>query len=135
MKNNDDKNIEKLVNKMMSESVLESPSINFTSTVMSEVLSVEKSKALVYKPVISRKAWLIIFASIIALFSFLLLNTKSEASAINFDLSIFRFDKIFTSLPAFHISSMTTNVLLAAGIMLLIQIFFLKSYLNKRFQK
>ncbi len=135
MKSKNDKQIEKLVDTMMAESLLESPSIDFTAKVMSGVLSAENSKTLVYKPVISKKAWFIIFATVIALFAFLLLNTKSEASTINFDFSIFSFDKIFASFSGFHISSLMGNVLLAAAIMLFIQIFLLKSYLNKRFEK
>ncbi len=135
MKSKHDKQIEELVDTMMAKSLLESPSIDFTAKVMSDVLSAENSKTLAYKPLISKKAWFIIFTGIIALFTFLLLNTKSEASTINFDFSIFSFDKIFASFSGSHISSLTGNVLLVAAIMLFIQIFLLKSYLNKRFEK
>jgi hypothetical protein len=40
--NESDKNIENLIDKMMSESTLESPSIDFTSKIMSQVLVAEK---------------------------------------------------------------------------------------------
>ena len=135
MKNNDDKDIEKLVDKMMSESVIESPSFDFTSKVMSQVLSFEKKKSLVYKPVISKKAWFVILAGVIALFAFLFLNIQTTNSSVNFDLSIFSFDKWFNSFADLRISSMTGNVLLLATLMLFVQIFLLKNHFNKRFEK
>lgn len=39
------KNIENLIDKMMAENTLESPSIDFTSKIMSQVLAVEKEKS------------------------------------------------------------------------------------------
>ena len=135
MKNNDDKEIEKLVDKMMSESVIESPSFDFTSKVMSQVLSVEKKKSFVYKPVISKKMWFIILGGLLALFAFLFFNMNTTTSKFSFNLSIFSFDKWFSSFSDIHISPMTGNVLLVATLMLLVQIFLLKNHFNKRFEK
>jgi hypothetical protein len=135
MKNKENKHIENLVENLVTESGLESPSVNFTANVMSEVLSAQKSKSWVYKPVISKKAWFIIFASLLALFAFLLLNMKTTTSKINFDLSIFGFDKWFNSFSGLPVSPLTGNVLLAATLMLFVQIFLLKSYFNKKFEK
>ena len=39
-----DKNIEKFIDGIMAESTLESPSIDFTSKVMSQILVAQKSK-------------------------------------------------------------------------------------------
>jgi hypothetical protein len=39
-----DKNIENLIDKMMAENTLESPSIDFTSKIMAQVLVAEKAK-------------------------------------------------------------------------------------------
>jgi len=50
-----DKNIENLIDKMMAENTLESPSIDFTSKIMSQVLVAEKSKIKTYKPLISNQ--------------------------------------------------------------------------------
>ena len=135
MKNKDDKNLESLVERLMAESDLESPSVDFTGKVMSEVFSFETNKNPVYKPLISKRAWLIIFAGIIALFAFLFLNIKPSASSKYFNFSFFDFTQFFQPFSHFQISSMTTNVLLAAALMLFIQLFLLKNYLNKRFEK
>ncbi len=130
MKSNEDKNIEKLIEKMMKATTAETPSFDFTSSVMSEVLAIQKKKSISYKPVISKKAWYIIFASMLALFAYLALTIKTASSGINIDLS-----KFLKPFPGLQISSVTANVLLMAILMLFIQMVLLKSYFNKRFEK
>lgn len=136
MKNKEDKNLEKLVENLMAETSLASPSIDFASKVMSGVMAVEKRKSFVYKPVISKWAWLIILGSIVCLFAFIILDNPQSASTHGyFNFTVFNFEKMLKSFPMFQISSMTANVLLTATSMILIQIFFLKNYLNKRFER
>ena len=135
MKNKEDKYIEQLVENLLTETSMESTSIDFTSKVMSQVLSVEKKKSFVYKPVISKKMWFIILAGLLALFAFLFFNMNTTTSKFSFNLSIFSFDKWFSSFSAIHISPMTGNVLLVATLKLLVQIFLLKNHFNKRFEK
>ena len=134
MKNNQDQNIEKLVEQMMRNTAMESPSSAFTQTVMSEVLTPKKSKSLVYKPILSRRTWLIIFTGIITLFIYSYFNSGTDSSIFNLNFTIInseRLEKIFQSV---QISSMTGNVILIATLMVLIQLFFLKKYLDKRFE-
>ncbi len=76
MKENEDKNMEQFIGRVMKETPLESPSYNFTSKVMANVLAVDKSKATVYKPIISQKGWVLIFAGIIAVLLYLLLSDQ-----------------------------------------------------------
>lgn len=138
MKNMEDKHIEKLVETLMAETSLESPSVDFTSKVMSGVLAVEKKKSLVYNPVISKWAWYIIFGCIAFLFAFLIFNNAkntSNSSGSYFNFTFFNSEKFLKLFSGFQISQMTANVLLAASAMLFIQIFLLKSYLNKKFHK
>ncbi len=135
MKNKEDNYIEKLVENLVSESGLEKTSMDFTANVMSEVLSAQAKKSLVYRPVISRKAWYIIFGSILSLFAFLLFNVKTTSAGVNLDFRIFSFDKWFTSFSGIHISSITGNVILVAALMLFLQIFLLKNYFNRKFEK
>ncbi len=135
MKNKEDKHIEILVENLMKEISQESPSIDFTAKVMSEVLASKKSKTFVYKPIISKPLWFIIFGSILALFAFLIFNTQTTSAGINFNFNFLSLDKLFETLAGFQISSMTTNVVIMATLMLLIQFFLLKNYLDKRIQK
>lgn len=135
MKNKEDKNFENLVEKMMQNSSLETPSFDFTSKVMSNVFSLEKKKSFSYQPVISKRGWLIIFAAIGALITWMIFNVSGNKASSNFDFSFINADKIFTMFSGFQFPAITTNIILLAMVMMFIQILFLKSYLNKRFHK
>jgi hypothetical protein len=135
MKNREDKNIDKLVASLVSETSVESPSVDFTAKVMSGVFAVEKNKAFIYKPAISKKAWLIIFGIIIALFAVLIFNTQSLSEGNKFDLTFSYLDKFAKAVTTFQFSSLTANILFAASVMVFIQAFLLKTYLNKKFHK
>ena len=135
MKSKEDKNLENLVEKMMKDTSLETPSFNFTSKVMSDVFSIEKKKSFSYKPVISKRTWLIIFAAIGSLITWMIFNVPENKASSNFDFSFINTDKIFTIFSGFQFSSITTNIILLAMVMIFIQILFLKNYLNKRFHK
>ena len=134
MENKEDENIEKLVEQMMLNTAMESPSVDFTQTVMSEVLALGKSKSLVYKPIISRRSWLIIFTGIIVLFIYSYYNSGTANSGFNLNFTFLHLDKLEKVFQSVQISPMTGNVILLATIMVLIQIFFLKKYLDKRFE-
>lgn len=132
MKNNEDENIEKLVDQMFANSRLERPSVDFTQTVMSEILASEKSKSLAYKPLLSGGAWLIIFACIVTVFIFSFIN--SEYATISLNFSVLNLDWIEKTFHDFQISSLTGYLILLATLMILIQTFILKKYLDKRFE-
>jgi hypothetical protein len=135
MKNKEDKNLENLVEKMMKENSLETPSFDFTSKVMSDVFSLEKKKSFSYKPVISKRGWLIIFAAIGSLITWIIFNVSENETSSNFDFSFLNAEKIFKIFSGFQFSGITTNIILLAMAMMFIQILFLNSYLNKKFHK
>jgi hypothetical protein len=135
MKNKEDKNLENLVEKMMKENSLEEPSFDFTSKVMTGVFLIEKKKSFSYKPVISKSGWMIIFAAISSLITWIIFNASENKTSSNFDFSFINTDKVFKVFSGFQFSGITTNIILLAMMMMFIQILFLKNYLNKRFHK
>jgi hypothetical protein len=136
MKSNHDKNIESLVQRMMEDDSLEKPFIDFTSKVMSGVFSLEKKKSFSYKPVISRRNWIIIFAAIGGFITWLIFSGSfsNEPSPI-FNFNFINADRIIKPFSGFQFSTITTNIILLAMVMIFIQILVLKNYLNKRFHK
>lgn len=135
MKENEDKkNVQLLVEKVMKQIPLESPSLDFTSVVMANVLSVNTKKATDYKPVISQRGWLILFGSIIAAITYFIFrgNTQTGGSSESFGFDITGFTKTFNSAYLFQFSGTTINVIFLATVMLLIQIALLKNYLDRR---
>lgn len=137
MKENEDKNMEQFVQRIMKEAPLESPSYNFTSKVMANVLAIDKSKATIYKPLISRKGWFFIFAGIIAVLLYFLLsgNTQTANHSWLFDLTGKDLVPTLNSSTLFQFSRLTVNVIVGATVLVLIQIVLLKNYLNRRLTK
>lgn len=134
MENNEDENIEKLVEQMMSNTALKSPSVDFTQAVMSEVLATEKSKSLNYKPIFSRRTWLVIFLGIIVIFIYSFFSSAPATTIFNINFALFKFDKLEKIFQDFKIPSLTGYVILLATLMIIIQTFLLKKYLDKRFE-
>ena len=135
MKANNDKHLEKLVDRMMKETSLETPSAGFTSKLMSQVMATEISKATVYKPLISRRSWFIICAGIISLLAYFINIADAQAGSRfqDFDLSS-KMDALLKSLPSFKISDIASYAVGLLIAMLFIQITLLKNYFNKRLQ-
>ena len=134
MKNNIDKHLEKLTNKIMEETSLESPSFDFTDNIISQVQIIKTSDVTVYKPLISKSIWILIALGFITLIGYLILGTTSQDSealfTINFDVL---FNNRFTeTLSAMKFSDTLMYAIVSLGIMLFIQIPLLKNYFDNR---
>ena len=134
MKNNIDKHLEKLTNKIMEETSLESPSFDFTDNIMSQVQIIKTSDVTVYKPLISKSIWILIALGFITLIGYLIFGTTSQESealfTINFDVL---FNNRFTeTLSAMKFSDTLMYAIVSLGIMLFIQIPLLKNYFDNR---
>lgn len=126
-----DKNIENLIDKMMTENTLESPSIDFTSKIMSQVLAVEKIKIKAYKPLISKPMWIFIGLNLIALTIYSIF-TNNDVS--NFEIVKLYTDKASTLFSGIHFSKNILYVVLIVPFMILIQIGLLKNYFDKKYE-
>jgi len=129
--NESDKNIENLIDKMMAENTLESPSIDFTSKIMSQVLVAEKSKIKAYKPLISKSAWIFIGFCLIALTAY---SVYSGSNISNFEIVNLFSDKVSTLFSGIHFSKNILYSILIVPFMILIQIGLLKNYFNKKYE-
>ncbi|HEY5686727.1 MAG TPA: hypothetical protein VIS27_00295 [Yeosuana sp.] len=136
MKAKADKEIEKLIDKMMKETTLESPSFDFTAQVMSQVLKIKTNKVTVYKPLISKWIWYGIFISMLGLIAYLSFNdsvvTDGLLEKYNFEiLPKFSISNIFSGL---HFSRTTLYACILLTVMLFIQIPILKHHMDKRLE-
>lgn len=129
--NESDKNIENLIDKMMAENTLESPSIDFTSKIMSQVFAVEKRKIKAYKPLISKSMWIFIGLNLIALTIYSIF-TNNDVS--NFEIVKLYTDKASTLFSGIHFSKNILYAILVVPFMTLIQIGLLKNYFDKKYQ-
>lgn len=126
-----DKNIENLIDKMMAEDTLETPSSDFTSKIMAQVLVAEKSKVKSYKPLISKSTWIIIGFGLLGLAIYASLFSGTEYS-LGIDKSYTeRFSGFFSGI---QISKNILYAILVVPFMILIQIGLLKNYFDKKYQ-
>lgn len=130
MKEND-KEIENLIEKMMSENTLESPSFDFTSKIMSQVLVAEKSKIKAYKPLISKSTWIFIGISLAALTTYAIYFNNDIS---NFEIAKTYSDKASALFSGIHFSTNVLYALLVVPFMVLIQIGVLKNYFDKKYE-
>ena len=126
MKENEDKFLEKLVDTIMKDSKLEKPSLDFTAKVMSQVLTTKTSEVYVYKPLISKYVFILVFGCFITLFFYLEPQTDNLSHRIFYNIYL-------TSQFAF--SKITIYSVVLATLMLVIQISFLKKHFNNHFVK
>ncbi|MEO8239594.1 MAG: hypothetical protein ABI576_15935 [Flavobacterium sp.] len=126
-----DKNIENLIEKMMAESTLQSPSIDFTSKIMSQVLVAEKSKIKAYKPLISKTTWIFISICLIALMVY---SVYSGSNISNFEIVNLYSDKVSILFSGIHFSKNILYAILIVAFMIFIQIGLLKNYFDKKYQ-
>jgi uncharacterized membrane protein len=126
-----DKNIENLIDKMMAENTLESPSMDFTSKIMSQVLVAEKSKTKSYKPLISKTIWILIGFGLISLIVYTSLFSGTEYNLVIDKSYTERFSAVFSGI---HLSKNILYAVLIVPFMILIQVGVLKNYFDKKYE-
>jgi hypothetical protein len=133
MQVNENNNLEKLVDKMMRETTLDAPSFDFTSKVMSQVLMTKSSDITIYKPLISKGTFALVFGTVLALCVFIFIKgeTPSNSFFTSFDYSTLYNKRLFSG---FTISKITVYAVVASILMFYIQIPLLKNHIDKRFE-
>jgi len=126
-----DKNIENLIDKMMAEDTLETPSFDFTSKIMAQVLVAEKAKIKPYKPLISISTWIFIGAALALLIVY---NVFFAGTQNNLEIGKSYTDKISEIVSGIHISKTLLYAILIVSFMILIQVGVLKNYFDKKYQ-
>ncbi|MGL3001747.1 hypothetical protein [Flavobacterium sp. RSSB_23] len=131
MEASENKDLEKLVDKMMSDLTLESPSIDFTSKVMAQVAATKVSEVTLYKPLIPKSIFIAVFGFTCLLTIYLsIYGETTPESWLNF----INYEKLFNTrlLKGFTISTISMYAIVASTVMFCVQIGFLKNYFNKR---
>lgn len=134
MNENVDKQIEQLVDKMMNNSKLVSPSLDFTTSIMTQIETLSQTEITTYKPLISKRNWFVLGALFIVLFGLSILGTPTEANSwFNaLDFSILTNNKVSKVMSNITISNTVLYTVVFFGAMLFIQIPLLKNYFDKR---
>ncbi|MFC4816085.1 hypothetical protein [Flavobacterium sp. GCM10023249] len=130
MNTNEDKHIEKLIDKMLKDQTLETPSFDFTSKVLSQVTAIQSSRITTYKPLLSKKTVLIIISILLALIVFSIFYDSKPTSNWIPHIEFIPFKNLTTS---YEFSKVTTYSVVLTAIMIFIQIPILKNYYDRKF--
>lgn len=133
MEENKNKQLDAFLKKQIQEMPLESPSQNFTSNIM-DILNDERvSVKIQYKPLISKKIWLAVAAVIVAVV-FIPFQKKEGGLLEKVTLDFSFLEKVSFSglLDGVSVSTTAFYGLLFFAMMILIQITYLKAYVNKK---
>ena len=135
MKDSNDKRLDRLSRNIMEAAELQQPSFDFTKNVLQSIEALNKLSVTIYKPLISKSVWFGIGALIIGIFAVVLfLNTESTASwfvKTNRFLSRLDFENPFADLRLSPFSGYALFIFMG---MVLLQFWFVKRYLAKRFK-
>lgn len=125
----DENKIEAFVDKLLSNEVLEQPSLDFTNKVMAKVDAI--SDTTVYKPLIPKSVWAFIAFSFVVLIGYMIFK---EPAVNNSWLDRFNLSGISNPFEniAFNFSKTLMYAMVLLVVMLSIQIPLLKHYFNKR---
>jgi uncharacterized protein with PQ loop repeat len=135
MKDNVDNYLDDLAKKVIKGMPNETPAFNFTNAVMSKVFELSINKSTIYKPPISKTTWVLVSIVFLAVIIYTLsFGTQTESSSwlSKIDFSVLSMKEV--SLPSFKISKTSMYSFVLFGIMICIQIPFLKHHFNKQFE-
>lgn len=134
MKTNEDKLLTELVDSIMKDSILDSPSTDFTSKVMSKALVTKSNKAFVYKSLIPKSVFMLYIVCFVSLMLYLLIDGNNQTNNwLDFSFLNSIYTNQITSLLSF--SKITMYAVVLATLMLLMQIVFLKKYFENQFKE
>lgn len=130
------KHIDSLVEKVVKESSLESPSLDFTSNIMSQIEAVSQNEITVYEPLISKRVWLAISILVIGSLSYGILGNGLESLGWfdNIDYSIISNNKVTEVISGITFSKTLMYAVGLCGLLFFIQIPMMKHYFDKQLE-
>jgi len=136
MEENKDKQLNDFVKKIVKSAGLETPSDGFTQNIMSKIVAQEeKTTAIKYKPLISKRSWLIFAAITIILFTYIIFGKLDLSISWLPNINSVTLNKIGFMEALSQIQLPNTVVYALIGILLFfyVQIIFLKKHLENRY--
>ena len=121
---------EKALRSLMGKHIIESPSVNFTDRVMHEIQ--KASIAVVNKPIIGKKTWILIALSLLSLviYSVFISSGSTEPSVVGGFIGE-SMSKL-PSVPTFDLPGILTSPIFGLSVFALSSLLFLDYYLRNR---
>ncbi|MGI9549595.1 MAG: hypothetical protein ACR2MT_00235 [Aurantibacter sp.] len=134
MDNEMDKRLDELTGKLLKDFSGETPSFDFTTQLMARVEGLSRSRITRYKPLISKKLWLILIVLIAGIFSYLIFgNVQLEDTWASSKLLDLLPEMSSFKLPDYQISNVLLYGVLGFTFFVGVQTLVLKRHFDKRF--
>jgi len=132
----DNKQIERLVDKMMKHDSLQKPSSDFTANIMAQVEALGTSKSIAYKPLISKPVWVLIGLGVLAIVGYAMTGTTTTENTWmpEWNLDSLYSNSLTNTLSKLKFSSITMYAVVFFALMLGIQIPLLKRQHDKKWE-
>ncbi|MDO1499963.1 hypothetical protein Q2T40_07450 [Winogradskyella maritima] len=126
------KKLDDFVDRLMKNDGLEKPSDAFMDNLMAKIEAQPAKSATVYKPLISKPVWALVFTAVLGIVAYTILNDSSGDSQIlnALDVSQYSFNPFKNFNLEFSQTIMYSAVLFA--LMVGVQVGVLKNYFNNR---
>jgi hypothetical protein len=136
MQDHTEQHLDKLAKKVMQSAPLEKPSLDFTANIMAKVDAIVTNNITVYKPLISKRTWLVIAILVVGSLSYGVFGSGLEGLSWfdKVDLSIFSNNKITDAISGVKFSKTLIYAVGLCGLVFFIQIPMMKHYLDKRLE-
>lgn len=131
MEEKETKYLEDLSRKVIGETTIESPSLDFTNAVITRINELHKSEVTVYKPLISKTAWILIALVVVSYIIFFASKTESSNWLTSVDFKILSKINVLSDVT---LSKTFTYAILFLALMFCIQIPLIKNHVDKRFE-
>ena len=119
--------------KYVKEIKVEQPSLDFTVSIMKTIIKESKTKVFKATPLISKKGWAAILVSVVGI---LFIPFKESEKGVDYlskiDFSFFNNIEIPNLFNSISISNTVLYSILMFGLMVLVQVFYLKKYFESR---
>jgi len=136
MKEHTEQHLDKLAKKVMQSSSLESPSLDFTANIMAKVEDLAISHITVYKPLISKRSWLLISILVIGSLSYGVFGSGLEGLGWfdTIDFSIITNNKVTEAISGITFSKTLMYAVGLCGLLFFVQIPMMKHFFDKRLE-
>ena len=129
-----DRELDEFTGKLLKDLPLESTSFDFTTQVMSRVGVFSESDITVYKPLISKKTWLVLAILVIGVFAYFIFGNVQVENPVASSMQLDLLPKLeLFTLPNYEISNVFLYGVVGFTFFMGVQIFLLKDYFNRRF--
>jgi len=136
MQDHIEQHLDKLAKKVMQTPSLEKPSLDFTANIMAKVDVMATNSITVYKPLISKRSWLLILILVIGSLSYSIFGSGLETLGWfdNIDYSMISNNKVTQAISSVTFSKTLIYAVGFCGLLFFIQIPIMKHYLDKRLE-